>query len=59
MVLRRVVRGDAEGQHVFQCAACKLTYMTEDHVPISGILPSAHDSIDTLPLTVPPAASTP
>jgi transposase-like protein len=26
----------ADDQHVFQCQNCKLTYMTEDHTPVSG-----------------------
>jgi len=33
MIFRRV---DGDGNYVFQCAACKLVYLTEDHVPVAG-----------------------
>ena len=26
----------ADDHHVFHCQHCKLTYMTEDHTPVSG-----------------------
>ena len=26
----------ADNHHTFECKGCKVTYMTEDHIPITG-----------------------
>ena len=37
------VRGTSEpplpddGPHIFECSNCKIVFMTEDHVPVSGV----------------------
>ena len=38
MWLVRTVRAPhpADDEHVFECQGCKLTYLTEDHTPVSG-----------------------
>jgi len=42
MWLSRTVYGahPAQDQHVFQCPYCKLTYLTDDHTPVNGHVPS-------------------
>jgi transposase-like protein len=36
LIRTRTAAHPADGQHVFECQRCKLTYMTEDHTPVSG-----------------------
>jgi hypothetical protein len=26
-----------DGPHIFECSNCKVVFMTEDHVPVSGV----------------------